>query len=91
MSSLNIKNVLLVVLNLHHNLVNDSCANESMRLVNGTTMFDGIVEVCLNGVWGNIISYGWNTPDAEVVCRQLGLSWRCESYLLSIKNNMYVY
>ena len=43
-------------------------------------MFEGIVEVCLNGVWGTIISSGWNTPDAEVVCRQLGLSWGCESY-----------
>ena len=42
-------------------------------------MSEGIVEVCLNGVWGNIHS-GWNTPDAEVVCRQLGLSWECESY-----------
>ena len=43
-------------------------------------MSEGIVEVCLNGVWGNIISSGWNTPDAEVTCRQLGLSWECESY-----------
>ena len=42
-------------------------------------MSEGIVEVCLNGVWGYILS-GWNTPDAEVVCRQLGLSWECESY-----------
>ena len=55
-------------------------------------MSDGIVEVCLNGVWGNIIidyyyEPSWNTPAAEVVCRQLGLSWECESYnnnLLSI-------
>ena len=69
-------------------LANDSCDNGSVRLVNGTTMSEGIVEVCLNGVWGNIISSGWNTPDAEVVCRQLGLSWECESYdqyLLFIK------
>ena len=50
-----------------------------MRLVNGTVTSEGIVEVCLNGVWGSIISSGWNTPDAEVVCRQLGLSWGCES------------
>ena len=51
-----------------------------MRLVNGRTRNEGIVEVCLNGVWSTIKSYGWNTPDAEVVCRQLGMSWECESY-----------
>ena len=65
-------------------LVNDSCDTGSVHLLNGTTMFDGIVEVCLNGVWGNVISsrntHAWNTPAAEVVCRQLGLSWECESY-----------
>ena len=62
-------------------LANDSCVNGSVRLVNGTTMSEGIVEVCLNGVWGNIVySFRWNTPFTEVVCRQLGLSWRCESY-----------
>ena len=68
-------------------LANDSCDSRLMRLVNGTTTSEGIVEVCLNGVWGNVISSGWNTPAAEVVCRQLGLSWECESYndnLLSI-------
>ena len=60
-------------------LVNDSCSHGSVRLVNGTTMSEGIVEVCLNGVWGNIIaSSGWNTPFTVVACRQLGLSWGCE-------------
>ena len=69
------------VINLHYMyLANASCDTGSVRLVNGTTMSEGIVEVCLNGVWGNIISTGWNTPDAEVVCRQLGLLSECESY-----------
>ena len=81
MSSLDIKNVLISYVHISYIIIaNDSCDNGSVRLVNGTTMSDGIVEVCLNSVWGNIISYGWNSPDAEVVCRQLGLSWRCESY-----------
>ena len=61
-------------------LVYDNCSHGSLRLVNGSTMSEGIVEVCLNGVWGNILS-GWNTPAAVVVCRQLGLSWGCESTL----------
>ena len=92
-SSLDKKNLLIKLYqyNCHKSslyLANDSCDTGSVRLVNGTTMFDGIVEVCLNEVWGNIIMdyhyyyyyyYEWNTPAAEVVCRQLGLSWGCES------------
>ena len=74
-------------------LANDSCDNRSVRLVNNeTTTIEGIVEVCLNGVWGTIISSGWNTPAAEVTCLQLGLSWECESYnhnLLFIKMCMF--
>ena len=61
-------------------LVNDSCNYGSVRLVNERTRNEGIVEVCLNGVWSNIKYSGWNTPGAEVVCRQLGMSWECESY-----------
>ena len=37
-----------------------------------------MVEICLDGVWGTVTSSSWNTPDAEVVCRQLGYPWDCK-------------
>ncbi len=64
-------------------IVNDSCTEGLVRLVDGRTPDEGVVEICLDGVWGRIISSGWEVPDAEVVCRQLGLPWNCKITLAS--------
>ena len=53
-----------------------------MRLTRGRNSLQGRVEICFDGVWGTVCSRGWNTADANVVCRQLGLSGSGRNSLL---------
>ena len=53
-------------------LVRSNCANGDVRLVNGTTPYEGRVEICYGGVWGSVCDQNWDYWDAAIVCLQMG-------------------
>ena len=46
--------------------------NGNVGLVGGASSNEGRVEVCVNGMWGTVSNYQWDTREATVVCKQLG-------------------
>ena len=65
---------------LDNDVAQSNCSDGDLRLVGGTTEYEGTVEVCINRVWGSVCSssssYYWNrywdVSDSKVVCSQLG-------------------
>ncbi len=52
--------------------------------MDGTSDFDGRLEICQVGVWGTICNAWWDRNDAIVACRQLGINATGMSALLLI-------
>ena len=53
-------------------MLTDLCNNGDIRLMGGSNMYEGRVELCWNETWGTICDGFWSTNDANVACRQLG-------------------
>ena len=50
------------------------CRSGDIRLLGGTSLYEGRVEVCIDEDWGTICGDSWDQEGAMVVCRQLGYS-----------------
>ena len=40
--------------------------------MNGTTPYEGRVEICYDGVWGSVCDSGWSDRNAAIVCLHMG-------------------
>ena len=71
--------------------VGSNCTEGQVRLADGSTTYEGRVEVCRGGVWVAIYDSGWSYYDALVVCRQLGYPYQCKEMNANYYNVSYMY
>ena len=56
-----------------HGSTYSNCTDGQVKLVGGTTDYEGTVHVCLNNAWGTICDrYGFDNVEAQTVCNSLG-------------------
>ena len=69
---------MLLVSNLFKHLHNKNslpflgCTTGVVRLVDGGSVNQGRVEICVNNSWGTVCDDIFGINDARVICRQLG-------------------
>ena len=56
----------------------EQCIDGAIKLGANSRITSGRIEICWNGEWGIVCGTDWDTNDAKVACRQLGLPDQCE-------------
>ena len=58
----------------HVEFLNDEqfCVNGDVRLVDGSVLSEGRIEICVHNSWGTVCHNEWDYNDANVICGQLG-------------------
>ena len=61
---------------------NNACNNGEIRLAPTTNTSGPLrrVQTCFGGVWGYICPDGWDSLEARVACRELGLPITCKHF-----------
>lgn len=49
-----------------------NCTHGDMKLIGGTTEYEGTLQVCVNSLWGTVCDSSWSSSDALLACSQLG-------------------
>ena len=73
--------VLVTVIILYAENVTSNCRHGDIRLVGGKNSREGIVEICINNLWGRVCTSGWNTRVANVTCRHAGFPSQGNIYI----------
>ena len=62
-------------------ILGDEVKEGDIRLLEGSYLWQGRVEIFLSGVWGTMSDDGAYSEEARVICRQLGYNTYCKSTL----------
>ena len=55
-----------------HGSTYSNCTDGQVKLIGGTTDYEGTVQICLNHAWGTITYYSLNNRVAQTICNSLG-------------------
>ena len=64
-----------------------NCTTGDVRL-NGSTLLEGRVEICINNAWGTICGNRFSSSDSQVICRSLGYAF-IDSYSIPLPETDY--